>query len=119
MYDAPDYTVKLCVVPGHDPRCYNLPTADEVGVILPGENIFEGDHCDIVIHLRPQHYHNPHDNQDHLQLYRISEGHAAYAPLHYVLLFPFGEPGWYYELCILNNPRRITLLQHTAYRIHP
>ena len=71
MYDAPDYTVKLCVVPGYDPRCYNLPTADKVGVILPGENIFEGDHHDIVIHLRPQHYRNPHDNRDHLQLYRI------------------------------------------------
>ena len=28
-YDAPDFTVKLCVVPGHDPRRYNLPTADK------------------------------------------------------------------------------------------
>ena len=44
MYDAPDYTVKLCVVPGHDPHHYNLPTANEVGVILPGEDIFQGDH---------------------------------------------------------------------------
>jgi Helitron helicase-like domain at N-terminus len=119
MYDAPDYTVKLCVVPGHDPRRYNLPTADEVGVILPGENVFEGDRRDIVIHLRPQHYYNTHDNHQHLQLHRISEGHAAYTPLHYVLLFPFGEPGWYYELRVPNNRRRITLLQHTAYRIHP
>ena len=52
-YNAPDYTVKLCVIPGHDPQHYNLPTADEVGVILPGENVFEGDHCNImiVIHL--------------------------------------------------------------------
>ena len=30
IYNAPDYTVKLCVVPGNDPRRYNLPTADEV-----------------------------------------------------------------------------------------
>ena len=35
IYDAPDYTVKLCVLPGNDPRRYNLSTADEVGVILP------------------------------------------------------------------------------------
>ena len=98
MYDAPDYTVKLCVVPGHDPRRYNLPTADEVGVILPGEDVFQGDHRDIIIHLRPQYYLNLQDHQDHLQLSRISEGHAAYAPLHYVLFFPFGESGWYYEL---------------------
>lgn len=51
MYDAPDYTVKLCVVPGHDPCHYNLPTADKVGIILPGEDIFQGDHQDIVIYL--------------------------------------------------------------------
>lgn len=117
-YDAPDYTLRLCVAPGNDPRRYNLPTADEVGVILPGEDTFQGDHRDIVVHLRPQHRHNVNDGHDHLQLHRISEGHPAYAPLHYVLLFPFGEAGWYYELRIPNNPRRITLLQYTAYRIH-
>ena len=119
MYDAPDYTVRLCVVPGNDPRRYNLPTANEVGVILPGENVFQGDHRDIVLHLRPERYCDPKDHQSHLQLHRISEGHAAYAPLHYVLLFPFGEPGWYYNYRVPNTPRRITLLQYTAYRIHP
>ena len=117
-YDAPDYTVKLCVAPGNDPRRYNLPTANEVGVILPGEDTFQGDHCDIVIHLRSEHYHNPHDDENHLQLQRISEGHPAYRPLHYVLLFPFGEPGWHYDLRLPNNPRRITLLQYTAYHLH-
>ena len=118
VYDAPDYTVKLCVAPGNDPRRYNLPTANEVGVILPGENVFQGDSRDIIIHLRPQYYHNPLDDINHLQLQRISEGHPAYAPLHYVLLFPYGEPGWYYDLHVPNNPRRVTLLQHTAYHIH-
>ena len=117
-FDAPDYTVKLCVAPGNDPRRYNLPTANEVGVILPGENVFQGDRRDIIIHLRPQHYHNQIDQHDHLQLHHISEGHATYSPLHYVLLFPFGEPGWYYELRVPGNRRRITLLQYTAYRIH-
>jgi Helitron helicase-like domain at N-terminus len=117
MYNAPDYTVKLCVVPGHDPRRYNLPTADEVGVILPDNNDFQGDYRDIIIHLRPQHYRT-NDNVQHLQLDRINEGHTAYAPLHYVLLFPYGEPGWYYEFQVPGNPRRVTLLQHSAYRIH-
>jgi hypothetical protein len=117
-YNAPDYTVRLCVVPGNDPRRYNLPTADEVGVILPGENIFQGDHRDIILHLRPQYYHDPRDDLQHLQLHRISEGHAAYAPLHYVLLFPYGEHGWYYDLRVPNNQRRVTLLQYTAYRLH-
>jgi hypothetical protein len=118
MYDAPDYTVKLCVVPGNDPRRYNLPTADEVGVILPDSNDFHGDFRDIVLHLRPRHYYNVRDERQHLQLDRINEGHAAYAPLHYVLLFPYGEPGWYYELHVPGNQRRVTLLQYTAYRLH-
>ena len=118
IYNAPDYTVKLCVVPGNDPRRYNLPTADEVGVILPEQNDFQGDFRDIIIHLRPQHYHSTHDNQEHLQLHHINEGHATYAPLHYILLFPYGEPGWYYELQVPGNPRRVTLLQYTAYRLH-
>ena len=115
MYDVPDYTVKLCVVPENDPRHYNLPTADEVGVILPEGNDFQ---LDFVLYLRPQHYHNPSDNIDHLQPHYISEGHAAYASLHYVLFFPYGEPGWYYKFCVQGNPRRITLLQYTAYHLH-
>ena len=117
-YDAPDYTMELCVAPGHDPRRYNLPTANEVGIILPGENAFQGDCRDIVIHLRPQYYRDPLNHQQHLQLERISEGHPVYAPLHYVLLFSYGEPGWYYELRVPNNPRQVTLLQYTAYQLH-
>jgi hypothetical protein len=118
MYDAPDYTVKLCVVPGNDPRRYNLPTTDEVGIILPENDSFRGDFRDIILHLRPRHYYNTFHNQEHVQLDRINEGHAAYAPLHYVLLFPYGESGWYYELHVPGNPRRVTLLQYTAYRLH-
>ena len=117
-YDAPDYTVKLCVVPGHDPRRYNMPTADEVGVILPHQTDFQGDSRDIILHLQPQHYHTPNDDRNRLRLERISEGHAAYAPLHYVLLFPHGESGWYYEYHVPGNRRRITLLQYSAFRLH-
>jgi len=25
----------------------------------------------------------------------INSNHASYLPLHYVLLFPYGEPGWH------------------------
>ncbi|KAF8805155.1 hypothetical protein BYT27DRAFT_7105206, partial [Phlegmacium glaucopus] len=118
MYNAPDYTMKLCVLPGNDPRRYNLPTVDEVAVVLPGDDDFRGDYRDIIVHLRPQHYHDSHDGRDHLQLQRINEGHSAYAPLHYVLFFPHGESGWYQGLCGPNGGRRITLLQYSAYRLH-
>jgi len=50
-YNAPDYSIKLCVLPGNDPRRYNLPTGDEVAVIVPGENSYAGDYQDIILHL--------------------------------------------------------------------
>ena len=39
----------------------------------------------------------------------IHDHHHAYAPLHYVLLFPFGSPGWTYGLKLdvdINNANR-------------
>lgn len=111
-------SVKLCVLPGNDPRRYNEPTADEVGVILPGEE-HQGDYRDIILHLRPQYWHDSVDGKKHLKLERINEGHPAYVPMHYVLLFPRGEPGWYQGLQIPESPCKVTLLQYTAFRIHP
>ena len=80
-------------------------TIYQLRMILPESNDFQGDFCDIVIHLRQQRYHSSSDGCEHLQLHRISEGHAGYAPLHYVLLFPYGEPGWYYEFRAPGNQR--------------
>ena len=90
-YD-PDDDVSIClqVTPGHDRRRYNLPTADEVAVILPG---MEGDSMqlsqrDIVL-------------QNHaggLQI--INDLHPAYVPLYYVLLFPYGKNGWHPALSL-------------------
>jgi hypothetical protein len=48
MYNAPDYTVRLCIVPGH-PRRHSLPTADKVSVILPETNNFQGDFRDMIV----------------------------------------------------------------------
>lgn len=72
-------------------------------MILPERDDFQGDHPDIVLHLHPQYYHSSYNNQDHIQLDCISEGHATYAPLHYLLFFPHGEPGWYYEFYSPDN----------------
>ena len=91
-YNGHDLFVKLCVLPGNNPRRYNEPTADEVGVILPGEE-HQGDYHDIILHLRPQYWHDSVDGKKHLKLEHINEGHPAYVPMQYVLLFPQGEPG--------------------------
>ncbi|KAH9854590.1 hypothetical protein C2E23DRAFT_752784, partial [Lenzites betulinus] len=81
--DIPDVTVRLAVDPTRrrDCRRYNLPTAEDVAVLLPGEG--GGDHRDIILHTRAG------------PLRRIHEGHPGYAPLHYPLLFPLGTSGWH------------------------
>jgi hypothetical protein len=135
---ADDAEVRLRVAPGLDKRRYNLPTADEVAVILPGMQSKAP--RDIVLRNRAG------------PLYRISDLHPAYAPLQYPLLFPRGENGWHPDMVLhesirqretrlrhaqqrrekrnqrgLNNPqptrettesRRLTLCRYVSFRIH-
>jgi hypothetical protein len=85
QYDAAnDAVVRLRLSPGLDRRRYNLPTADEVAVVLPDNPSKES--RDIVLRLRSG------------PLHRISNLHPAYAPLQYPLLFPHGENGWFPEM---------------------
>ncbi len=79
-----DVAVRLIADAAQDRRRYNLPTADDVSILLPGEG--SGDFRDIILRNRSG------------PLHRINECHPAYAPLHYTLLFPHGTAGWYPEL---------------------
>ncbi|KIK55405.1 hypothetical protein GYMLUDRAFT_175616, partial [Collybiopsis luxurians FD-317 M1] len=51
--------------------------------------------------------------------------HPAYAPLHYVLLFPFGEPGWHEQFQLIDpdsgvrKSQRITQTHFAAFCLHP
>ena len=74
--------VRLHFSESTDGRRYNLPSTEEVAVILPGPGEAT-DYRDIIL----QHRAGP--------LKRIHETNPAYVPLHYVLLFPRGELGWY------------------------
>ena len=102
-------SIRLRVAPGSNRRTHNLPVADKVAVILPGD-ISAAEHRDIVLHLR----NGP--------LHRISEDHPAYMPLQYPLLFPYGENGWYSDLHLhqpdAQNPHRLTLTRYAAFRLH-
>ncbi|KAG5552631.1 hypothetical protein RHGRI_010651 [Rhododendron griersonianum] len=69
--------------PSTDRRRYNLPTADEIAVIIPGDGAKVSGLRDIILHLKGNN-----------GLTRINECHPAYLPLHYVMLFPQGELGW-------------------------
>ncbi|KAJ6462878.1 hypothetical protein C8R45DRAFT_752003, partial [Mycena sanguinolenta] len=82
--NADDVSVRLRVAPGVHARRGNLPTADEVAVILPNDQSSQP--RDIILRRR----NGP--------LLRISDLHPAYSPLYYVLLFPFGENGWHPDL---------------------
>ncbi|KAF8348758.1 hypothetical protein F5887DRAFT_879745, partial [Amanita rubescens] len=73
--DTSDVSVRLRVAPGTDTRRYNLPTVDEVAVILPTD-VSSTEPRDIVLRRRGG------------VLQRISDCHPAYAPLQYPLLFP-------------------------------
>lgn len=122
--EAPDLQVKLRVMPGHDRRRYNLPTADEVAVILPGDGDGSLEGRDIVLRLRPPpREERPDQNSEPRRLEQISETHAAYAPLQYVLLFPKGDPGWHYDLRQhqpdRQEPKRLSLTRYTAFRLFP
>lgn len=92
-----------------DKRRYNLPSADEVAVILPGSGEQEHDRRDIVLHKRSG------------QLQRIHDGHPAYAPLHYVLLFPYGDHGWHKDIPLSRSDggeeRHVTQTRFYAYQL--
>ncbi|KAI8549387.1 hypothetical protein RHMOL_Rhmol06G0020800 [Rhododendron molle] len=95
-----------------DRRTYNLPTADEIAVVIPGDGSKASGMRDIILHLR-------RDNQ----LMQINECHPAYLPLHYVLLFPHGELGWEPEMKqwdVKNNrpaAKRLTQMDFYSYRL--
>jgi hypothetical protein len=109
--DVEDAEVRLRVIPGNDRRRYNLPTADEVAVILPGDGS-SGNGRDIILRHRA-----PADSP----MLRISDIHPAYTPLYFVLLFPRGENGWHPDLYLAadpdKQPRRLTQIRYYAFRL--
>ncbi|TFK17712.1 hypothetical protein FA15DRAFT_559332, partial [Coprinopsis marcescibilis] len=80
--EAPDLHFQLKIAPGADQRRYNLPTAEEVAIILPGDGAEEVTSRDVIVFQRagvPK---------------CIVEFSPSYIPLYYVLLFAYGESGW-------------------------
>ncbi|TDL14451.1 hypothetical protein BD410DRAFT_702923, partial [Rickenella mellea] len=104
-----DISINLRVDNSRDRRRYNLPTAEELAVILPGNGAQPSESRDIVLRQRDG------------PLRRVHDGHPAYAPLHYVLLFPHGEDGWSWELrqhvSAGQQPRRLSQTRFYAYCI--
>ena len=83
--------MELIVEKDADGRRYNLPVSNEVAIIIQDEY---GLPCkrEIVLIERNNNW-----------MFRISPTHAAYMPLHYVLLFPYGDLGWHWGLRLLDQ----------------
>ena len=71
-----------------DLRRYNLPTSSEISVIIPGSSNNSSSNRDIVLYTRAS------SNPDSRDIKHLSETHQYYDPLHYVLIFPYGDSGW-------------------------
>jgi len=77
-------TIRLHVNLQQDQRTHNLPTAEEIAVIIPEEGVHHAlDNRDVVLWARGG------------QLEWISQNSPSYSALHYVLLFSKGENGWH------------------------
>jgi hypothetical protein len=88
-----EYNIRINADPEDVPdrRRYNAPRAAEVAAIIPDarDDVHESErsnHRQIIVRKR--------DNG----LQYLNEAHPAYDPLHYVLLFPRGEPGYHNDL---------------------
>ena len=82
LEDQPSQDFEFVVDGTSRDRRYDLPTASEVAVLLPGDGSNASDNRDIVLRKREG------------GLRRISQLDRMYDPLHYVLLFPHGCFGW-------------------------
>ena len=89
--------MELVCATGADKRRHNLPVANEVAAIIPDEYGIAS--CrDIIL---------AHRNYTTKSAYQtISSTHAAYTPLHYTLLFPYGELGWHWALRLQRSKER-------------
>ena len=86
--DADNISICLRTTKSRDHCHYNLPTTDEIVVIIPGDGSEVWDSWDIIVCKC----------DDGMPLHRVNDGHPSYACLHYVLLFPHGEDGWHWKL---------------------
>ena len=86
---------------GEHARRYNGPMCDDVGVLMPNDNV---NNRDIVLHYRDG------------SLQRISELHRGYDPLQYPLLFSYGTDGWHINLKLANG-RKLTAMVYYRYHI--
>jgi hypothetical protein len=88
-YPEEDFIIRLVGAREGDPVQYNLPTTDDLAMLVVGDFSLDTFKRVIIIETRSK------------ELKRISTLHLAYMALQYLLLFPYGERG--FQVGILYN----------------
>jgi hypothetical protein len=78
-----DFIIRIIGAREGDTVQYNLPTTDDLAILIVRDFILDTFKRDIVIETRNR------------ELKRIFELHPAYMTLQYPLLFPYGEGGFH------------------------
>jgi hypothetical protein len=84
-----DFIIRIVGAREGDTIQYNLPTTDDLAMLIVGDTSLEIFKCDIIIETRNK------------ELKRISELHPAYMTLQYPLLFLYGKRG--FQVGVLYN----------------
>ncbi|ONK71066.1 uncharacterized protein A4U43_C04F4350 [Asparagus officinalis] len=90
---------------------YNRPQADDIAVLMLGDEFEENKGRDIIIKHKKKGFQ------------RITELHPSYMPLQYPLLFPYGEDGWHMGLQNHNlngknrKRKKMSMKDYYAYRL--
>jgi hypothetical protein len=77
-----NFIIRIIGVREGDSVQYNLPTTDQLAMLIVGDFSLHTFKHDIIIETKNR------------ELKRISSLHPAFMPLHYPLLFPYGERGF-------------------------
>jgi len=102
-------SMRMELITGRDRRTQNLPTSNEVAMIIPNE-ISTETFRDIRVYLR--------NSTQQYTYTTISQTHALYMPSHYTLLFPNGEMGWNWGLRLTNGEDRLKQRMYYRFRLH-
>jgi len=106
MSNVDRVSVRLTVNQNQDRRRYNLPTSDEIAVVVPGDETQTSGSRDIILRRRDG------------PLQRVNEGSPMYECLQYPLFFIHGEDGFYYDLATSpGTNKRLSRVDYVAYRI--
>jgi hypothetical protein len=103
--------MRLILESGADYRRENLPTILELAGLIPNE-FSDASRRDVVLAVRET---GPPGQE---RLRRLPVIYGSYMLLHYILLFLYGEPSWYYDLQLHDRQNRrcnLRLDQYTFY----